>query len=174
MIASRDPELPEFVGELQDSLKRESDYPPAIARTILLERTRIQDVSVSALRYAPTTSYLIISIVYTPLMLISSKLPVSLTSLWLMFCLTLLLSGVIWWCRIANAVKLRDAYEVAALKTSSGPFPTWEGIWADRLTEVRYLAEKDFAVNRWILSAVELVAWLSLASIAYIIAQLNI
>jgi hypothetical protein len=136
--------------------------PPA--RQMLLDQKTIQDATVAVLRHIPSLTYVIVSLVYAPVMFLVRESAV--TSVWIAFSVQLIVVAVVFGFRALNALRTRKAYELLALKTPSSPFPTNEMIWADRLAEGRQITQYNpfFGIA-------ELVVWLIFAAIVYLLAR---
>jgi hypothetical protein len=153
-------------GTFVESAKHDSGPP---AQEILLEQKKIQDTVAALLQQTPTFAYIVVSLVYSPLMFVVQNS--ALTSVWIAFSLNLIIVGFFCTYRAVSALRNRNAYEMVALRTPSDPFPTDEAIWGDRLAEIRQITARNPIFGRPTLyNLLELVVWLVFAAVVHTLA----
>src|ERR1043166_7861057 len=81
--------------------------PPA--QQMLLDLKAIQDIIAAFFQNIPSLTYIVVSLVYAPL--IFTVRESAIRPVWIVFCVQLILVGVVCGWRAANALRTRDAYQ---------------------------------------------------------------
>lgn len=140
------------------------------AQQILLNQTKLQDSIVTFLQYIPSLIYIIVSLVYAPVMFTISES--AIRSVWIAFSLMLILVGLLFSYHALNALHARNTYEAVSLKTPSSSVSTAERIWRDRLEEAKLGTQHQFKGIMVILyNSIEMLTWLGFAAVIYWLAR---